>query len=294
MKLNRIGKVVDLISGWLALFLAGASSLLKTRTAIQLENVALQHQISVLQRCAKKRPQLHAVDRLLWVWLSRVWADSYVMVQGAVRTREYEREGVKQRVTEVRADSVGKTRPRGTADLMIRPTVKQMSHDSYLPGLGSAGPVPLIPTQERAATPSKGTCQNALLAQRLRAADRNRIVMKLAFSAFYAFHEHANSITYVFSTPPKGPNPTLTATLSRVISTTCRCCNVTDRASSFCAAFPHSRISNINAMSLPHSHPHCPFLKSALQRACSVYRKSISGSATLLPESIHSGEPRQG
>ena len=33
---------------------------------------------------------------------------SYVMVQGAVRTREYEREGVKPCVTEVRADSVGK------------------------------------------------------------------------------------------------------------------------------------------------------------------------------------------
>ena len=33
---------------------------------------------------------------------------SYVMVQGAVRTREYERDGIKHRVTEVRADSIGK------------------------------------------------------------------------------------------------------------------------------------------------------------------------------------------
>ena len=33
---------------------------------------------------------------------------SYVMVQGAVRTREFERDGVRQRITEVRADSVGK------------------------------------------------------------------------------------------------------------------------------------------------------------------------------------------
>src|SRR4051794_39037097 len=74
-KLNRIGKVFDLISGWLAVFLAGASCVLKTRTALQLENVALRHQISVLQRSAKKRPPLHAADRLLWVSLSRVWAD---------------------------------------------------------------------------------------------------------------------------------------------------------------------------------------------------------------------------
>lgn len=33
---------------------------------------------------------------------------SYVMVQGAVRSRDYEREGVKHRVVEVRADTVGK------------------------------------------------------------------------------------------------------------------------------------------------------------------------------------------
>ena len=45
----------------------------KTRAALQLENVALRHQLSVLRRSAKKRPQLHAADRLLWVWLSRVW-----------------------------------------------------------------------------------------------------------------------------------------------------------------------------------------------------------------------------
>ena len=33
---------------------------------------------------------------------------SYVMVQGAVRTREFERDGIRQRITEVRAESVGK------------------------------------------------------------------------------------------------------------------------------------------------------------------------------------------
>ena len=33
---------------------------------------------------------------------------SYVMVQGAVRTREYERDSIKHRVTEVRADAIGK------------------------------------------------------------------------------------------------------------------------------------------------------------------------------------------
>ena len=33
---------------------------------------------------------------------------SYVMVQGAVRTREYERDGAKHRIGEVRADTIGK------------------------------------------------------------------------------------------------------------------------------------------------------------------------------------------
>src|SRR4051794_11318266 len=33
---------------------------------------------------------------------------SYFMVQGAVRTREFERDGIRQPITEVRAESVGK------------------------------------------------------------------------------------------------------------------------------------------------------------------------------------------
>jgi putative transposase len=73
--LYLIRKVLNSIPGWFTLFLAGASSVLKTRAALQLENVALRHQISVLQRSAKKRPRLQPADRLLWVWLSRLWAD---------------------------------------------------------------------------------------------------------------------------------------------------------------------------------------------------------------------------
>ena len=49
------------------------SSLLKSRTALQLENIALRHQIGVLQRSAKKRLELHNSDRLLWVGLSQLW-----------------------------------------------------------------------------------------------------------------------------------------------------------------------------------------------------------------------------
>ena len=54
-RLHLIRKVLDPISRWLALFLAGASSVLKTHVALQLEKVALRHQIGVLQRSAKQR-----------------------------------------------------------------------------------------------------------------------------------------------------------------------------------------------------------------------------------------------
>lgn len=48
------------------------ASLLSNRPALVLENLALRHQLAVLQRRAR-RPKLHAVDRLLWVGLSRLW-----------------------------------------------------------------------------------------------------------------------------------------------------------------------------------------------------------------------------
>ena len=64
--------------------LATLSSILCSRAALELENLALRHQLGVLQRSARKRPRLTAGDRLLWVWLSRIWSDwrsVLVMVQ---------------------------------------------------------------------------------------------------------------------------------------------------------------------------------------------------------------------
>ena len=60
---------------FLATLLATASSILRSRAALGLENLALRHQIGVLQRSAQKRPKLILLDRLLWAWLSRVWSD---------------------------------------------------------------------------------------------------------------------------------------------------------------------------------------------------------------------------
>jgi len=55
---------------FLATLLATVSSIVRSRAALELENLALRHQIGVLQRCAPKRPKLILLDRLLWAWLS--------------------------------------------------------------------------------------------------------------------------------------------------------------------------------------------------------------------------------
>jgi hypothetical protein len=57
----------------LALLLATMSSIFRSRVALELENLALHHQIGVLQRSARKRLQLTSGDRLLWICLSRLW-----------------------------------------------------------------------------------------------------------------------------------------------------------------------------------------------------------------------------
>src|SRR4051795_10446471 len=48
--------------------------LFRSRVALQLEILALRHQIGVLQRSVK-RPKLTPADRLLWAWLCTVWRD---------------------------------------------------------------------------------------------------------------------------------------------------------------------------------------------------------------------------
>jgi putative transposase len=58
----------------LTMFLATLSSIFRSRAALQLENLALRHQIGVLQRSARKHLTLTPVDRIFWAWLSRVWS----------------------------------------------------------------------------------------------------------------------------------------------------------------------------------------------------------------------------
>lgn len=43
----------------------------RTRAALQLEILALRHQLAVAQRSVK-RPRLKPADRIFWAWLSKV------------------------------------------------------------------------------------------------------------------------------------------------------------------------------------------------------------------------------
>src|SRR3989441_5133301 len=57
-----------------AAFLAALVLSVRSRAALQLEVVALRHQLGVLQRSVK-RPTLTSADRLFWAWLCSVWSD---------------------------------------------------------------------------------------------------------------------------------------------------------------------------------------------------------------------------
>jgi hypothetical protein len=54
------------------------------RGILELENLALRHQLHVLRRQRPGRPRLLTIDRLLWVWLYRIWPrclDAMVLVK---------------------------------------------------------------------------------------------------------------------------------------------------------------------------------------------------------------------
>src|SRR5687768_9889130 len=56
-------------------FLLTLRSLARSRAALHLEVLALRHQLQVLERSRPQRLSLTRADRLLWVWVSRLWKD---------------------------------------------------------------------------------------------------------------------------------------------------------------------------------------------------------------------------
>jgi putative transposase len=103
----------------------------RSRAALELKVVALQHQLAVLRRQRRGRPQLSSLDRLLWVLLYRVWPqviDAMILVKPATVV-EWHRKGFR---IYWRWRSRRPGRPR--VNLEIRDLICRMSKDNPLWG----------------------------------------------------------------------------------------------------------------------------------------------------------------
>jgi len=114
-------------------FLASLLASFRGRAALQLEILALRHQIGVLQRAAKKRPKLTAADRILWAWLSGVWGgwrSALVIVKPETVIARH-RQGFRLFWTwKVRHGQAG----RPTVSREVRDLIRQMSRENPLWG----------------------------------------------------------------------------------------------------------------------------------------------------------------
>ena len=113
--------------GALQLVTALLRQLLQSRAALAAENLALRHQIVILQRSVK-RPRLHRRDRIFWVWLSRLWRgwrSSLIVVQPETVIR-WHRQGFRLYWRWKSRSHCG--RPK--LDAEIRAPIRRMSRDN--------------------------------------------------------------------------------------------------------------------------------------------------------------------
>src|SRR5919198_5062261 len=111
---------------------AAVSAVFKARAALHLENLALRHQLGVLQRSVK-RPKLTSADRLLWAWLCGIWSDwrSALVILKPETVIGWHRQGFRLFWTwKVRRGKPG--RPRASQE--TRELIRQMSRANPLWG----------------------------------------------------------------------------------------------------------------------------------------------------------------
>src|ERR1700758_4522242 len=74
---RQIFRFVAVAHSLMLTFLAAITSLLsfrlRSRASLELEVIALRHQLAVLKRRRLGRTKLFYADRLLWIWLYRIW-----------------------------------------------------------------------------------------------------------------------------------------------------------------------------------------------------------------------------
>src|SRR5471032_1080461 len=103
----------------------------RSRASLELELVALRHQVTVLRRQRPGRPRLFSTDRLLWVWLYRIWPqvlNTMVLVKPATVV-QWHRKGFR---LYWRRRSCHLGRPRVTRE--IRDLIRRMSRANPLWG----------------------------------------------------------------------------------------------------------------------------------------------------------------
>jgi transposase InsO family protein len=103
----------------------------RSRASLELELLALRHQVIVLRRQHPGRPRLFSTDRLLWVWLYRIWPkvlDAMVLVKPAT-VIDWHRKGF-------RLYWRHRSRPLGRPGLNreVRDLIRQMSRTNPLWG----------------------------------------------------------------------------------------------------------------------------------------------------------------
>ena len=116
----------------LDLLAVAASAAFKSRAALQVENLALRHQLGVLHRSVK-RPKLTSADRLLWAWLCDVWNDwrSALVIVKPETVIAWHRKGFRLFWTwKVRCGQLG--RPAVPKD--VRELIRKMSRENPLWG----------------------------------------------------------------------------------------------------------------------------------------------------------------
>ncbi len=114
-------------------FLTTLFSVFRSRAALQVEILALRHQIGVLRRSAKKRPKLTVADRLFWAWLSGAWADwrSALVIVKPETVIAWHRKGFRLFWTwRVRHGTTG----RPTVSREVRNLIRTMSRENPLWG----------------------------------------------------------------------------------------------------------------------------------------------------------------
>jgi hypothetical protein len=138
------------------LVLSFLRSSLRSRAALQAEVLALRHQLLVLQRSTQgRRVRFGAMDRIFWVWLSRLWPGwrSRVRIMKADTIMAWNRKGLRLYWTwKSRARKGRPCKPREIRDL-----IRQMSlanpgwgapriHGEFLKTTRQVPPTPSCPS----------------------------------------------------------------------------------------------------------------------------------------------------